>query len=897
MRFYWLILLALAGSSGCVYFNTFYNAQKYFRQAEKERRVHEEQHASWELEEGATEAYQVPRPQKADQLYDQAARKASRVLEDYKESELVDDAMFLMGRSFYWRGEYLRAVQSFRDLEVNFPASEYFNRARYWRALCMEEQRVYDQAQQVYRALFEEAEEDVAALAGWRLGEIAFQTEDYIAAVQEYQSALDAFPGAKIRAGLWLNLGSALLALDDSTRYQEAEQAFREALREGPDRDQKYRALLNGGRVRYLLGDVEGALDVYEDLLADGGFRAYEGRTRLLIGAHYQQARDLERALVEYEQVRDDFPLSPASAMALYRTGLLYLQDRGDIELARDYFEETNREKSGSQGARLAQTMQGYLTRLQGLQGQVHRADSLAADSLDAVAGPIVWSDDWQPPNGREAEDELEVSEQREIVVSTSLEVLDDLFTIAEVYRDFVGQTDSSLAYYREIIRRFPTSEQLPRALYSIAWIHREMGRDEDAARPYLDRLIKDFSTSVHANEARALLGQELLITDSERAAAAFSEIEAVRLKNPQSLADYVPLLDSLASRYSGSSIGARALYVSAVAYENLRGDSLEAEKRFQRLEEEFAETEYGELALQRREARSGGTIAKLQRSLKGIGGVLKPGEEIALLALEPDTLDSVSEARKYMGFALRAQRRGDDQGARAYYERSLEEQLKNPRALYLLGNLSWEEGFFPEAIELYRQTLAFDPNYLQAYYRLYGAFIAEAEEDSANAYLQHLLRRDAGNPQVRYAREQYPTLGDGETLEIEQLEELGLAAKGDDLRWDVRDVSLGDAPLVRTVVTPNAPRAGSIDSLTVLVDVLIDKRGQAERVEVFSGQEPYAQAAIDAAFEYQFYPALRTDGKEVKVWVELAVPFLPNAQAAVDTTRGNISPTTDEGT
>ena len=78
MRLYSLILLVLAGSSGCVYFNTFYNAQKYFRQAEKERRLHEEQHASWELEEGATEAFQVPRPQKADQLYDQAAQSFSR---------------------------------------------------------------------------------------------------------------------------------------------------------------------------------------------------------------------------------------------------------------------------------------------------------------------------------------------------------------------------------------------------------------------------------------------------------------------------------------------------------------------------------------------------------------------------------------------------------------------------------------------------------------------------------------------------------------------------------------------------------------------------------------------------------------------------------------------------
>ena len=896
MRLYSLILIVLAGSSGCVYFNTFYNAQKYFRQAEKERRVHEEQHASWELEEGATEAFQVPRPQKADQLYDQAARKASRVLEDYKESELVDDAMFLMGRSFYWRGEYLRAVQSFRDLEINFPSSDYFNRARYWRALCMEKQRVYDQAQQLYRTLFEEAEEEIAALAGLRLGEIAFQNEDYIAAVQEYQSALDAFPRAEIRAGLWLNLGSALLALEDSTRYQDAEQAFREALREGPDRDQKYKALLNGGRVRYLLGDVEGALTVYEDLLGDGGFRAYEGRTRLLIGAHYQQARDSERALVEYEQVRDDFPLSPASAMALYKTGLLYLQDRGDIELARDYFEETNREKSGSQGARLAQTMQGYLTRLQSLQGQVHRADSLAADSLDVVSGPIVRNDGWQLPDGREGEDESEDSEQSEIVVSKSLEVLDDLFTIAELYRDFIGQTDSSLAYYGEIIRRFPTSEQLPRALYSIAWIHREMESDEAAARPYLDRIIIDFPASVHANEARALLGQELLITGIERASVAFSEIEAVRLKDSQALANYVPLLDSLASQYRGSPVGAQALYVSAVAFENLRGDTLEAEKRYLRLEEEFAETEYGELALQRREARSGGTIAKLQRSLKGIGGVLKPGEEIALLALEPDTLDSVSKARKYMGLALRAQRHGDEQGARSYYERSLEEQLKNPRALYLLGNLSWEEGFFPEAIELYRQTLEFDPNYLHAYYRLYDAFIAEAKEDSANVYLQHLLRRDAGNPQIRYAREQYPTLGDGETLEIKQLEELGLVAAGDDLRWGVRDMSLGDAPLVRTAVAPSPLAKASSDSITVLVDVLIDKQGKAERVDVYKGEEPYAQAAVDAAYAYQFYPGLRADGREIKVWVELTVPFLPQASAVVDTTRGVASPIIDEG-
>ncbi len=942
MRLYVLIALVFFGASGCVYFNTFYNAQKYYRQAEKARQKHEEQHASWELEEGATEDYQVPRPQNADQLYDQAARKASRVLERYKESELVDDAMFLLGRSFYWRSEYLRAIQAFRDLETNFPDSEYFNRARYWRALCMEKQRIDSEAQQLYRALVEEAEEETAAQAGWRLGEMAYANEDYVAAAQEYRSALDAFPDASIRAALLLRLGSSLLALEDSTRYEEAVDTFFDVLRADPDRDQEYRARLNIGRALSIVGDVEGSLDAYDSLLKDGDFRAYEGRTRLLIGQHYQVRRDQERALAQYEKVRDDFPQSPASAMALYRTGLLYLQERGDTQLAREYFEETNIEKAGSQGARLAQVMLGHLARLESLQGSVHRADSLAADSLGAIAGPVLLVEGWQPPKREEdeggaregVEEESEKSEDEEggdrvdvaigvveddeggaaegeaageggerdarfasdeFVVSHSLEVLDNLFTIAEVYRDLVGQADSSIAYYKEIIRRFPNSEQLPRAIYSMAWIHREMRRDEEGARPYLDQLVRDFSNSAHANEARALLGRALLTTDAERAAAEFAQIEALRMADPNALEDYVPLLDSLAARYAGSPIGAKALYLSAVAYEDVRGDTLQVDQRYRRLEEEFAETRYGEIALLRREARTDGSVAKLERSLKAVGGVLKPGEEMALLALEPDTLDSASLSRKYMGFALRADRRGDKSSARSYYERSLEEQLRNPRALNLLANLSWEEGFFSEATELYRQTLSFDPNNLQAHYRLFAIHISEAEEDSANSYLQQLLRRDASNPQIRYAREQYPAIVEGEALDIDQLVELAIVPPEVDLSLGTQDIALSDWPLVRSVVRPNVPAGMAVDSLEVLLDVLVDKAGRAQSVEVFRGDEPFAQAAINAAYEYEFYPALRTDGNEIKVWIELTIPFF-SGQLAPDTTAVATPTTIDEG-
>jgi tetratricopeptide (TPR) repeat protein len=886
MRVFALIIAVALSSGACVYFNTYYNAQKYFSQAEKDRKEHEKIHAGWELEETkGIDTYQIPRPQKADQLYDQAARKASRVLEKYKESDLIDDAMFLMGRSFYWRGEYLRAVQAFRDLEINFPASEYYNSARYWRALCLEDQRIYEQAQQLYRVLFDEADEEIAAKAGWRLGEMAFVREDYIAAAQEYRAALDAFGQAEVRANLWLRLGAAIVALGDSTRYTEAGEAFQRVLEENPDRDQEYRARLNIGKVLYLSGDADGALRTYEKLLADGNFRAYEGRTRLLIGQYYQDRRLLERAVAEYEQVRDDFPQSPSSAMALYRTGLLYLQARGDTELAREYFAETGIEKAGSQGARFAQEMMGHLSRLQSLQERVHHADSLAADSLAGIPGPVLRLDGWQPPEGSEGE----------VVVAQTLDVLDHLFTIAEVYRDEVGQPDSSLAYYGEIMRRFPESEQLPRAVYSMAWIHMEMRDDLDAARSYLDRLVEEFPASAHANEARLLLGRELRITDDERAAEEFAAIEQLRLQDPEALEVYVPLLDSLAVKYMGSQVGAKAVYLSAVAFEDMRGDTLEADRRYEYLEKDFSETRYGELAVQRREARASGLVAKLERGLKAVGGVLKPGEHIEVLALEPDTLDSVSLARKYMGFALRADRRGDKKTARDFYERSLEEQLNNAQGLYLLGKLSWDEGFFTEAIELYRQTLSFAPNHLNAHYRMFGAFLAEAEEDSAYFYLQQLLKRDARNPQIRFISEQYPDLKDGETLDQDEMEEFDIEVPEDEIRWAPRDLPLSDLPLVRRVAFPEYPAGGEEDSLEVLVDVLVDKEGRAEKVEVFRGREPFAGAAVRAAYDYFFYPALRRDGEEIKVWVELGVPFV-RKRAAADTTAALRSQTVDGG-
>ena len=879
-----LLLASCLSISSCVYFNTFYNAKKYFRQAEEERREYEESYAYWAFEE-------VEAPQRrdrstgADELYDKAARKASKVLEKYKESDLVDDAMFLMGRSFYWRGEYLRAIESFRDLEINFPASEFFDRARYWRAQCLEAQRIYNQALQLYRSLFSEANEKIAVQAGLRLGEMAYEREDYVAAIQEFRATLEAYPKNELSAQLWLRLGDAQMALEDEALLGDAQEAFRQALSADPNKDQEYRAWLNSGLVLYAMGEEEEALQTYERLLQEGQFRMFEGRTRLLIGQYYHNRHLLAEALSQYEQVRDDFPQSASSAMALYRTGLLHLQEYGDTELANEYLEEANREKPGSQGALLSQEMLGHLARLSRFQQQVHHADSLFADSLGSIQGPLVWKDGWETP--------ADTLAGNEVVVARNLEVLDHLFSACEIYRDEIGQADSAVAYYQEVIRRFPESDQLPRAVYSIAWITREMVGAEEEAMPYLLRLIEEFPSSTQANEARYLLGQEAKATADELAAREFERIESLRLEAPEDVDAYVPLLDSLIQHFPDSQAAGQAAFLVATTYENVVGDTVETERRYRILAEEFAETKFGKVAQERQEARAEGLIAKLERSLKAVGGQLKPGEEIELLALEPDTLDTVSLARKYLGFALRAQRRNDIKLARDFYERSIEEQFNNPRALYLLGNITWEDGYFDDAIELYRHSLAFDKKgNLNLYYRLWKTFTAQAEEDSANFYLREIVRRDRNNPQIRFLQEEFPdfySAEDQEDLDLDQLEELDLSIPEDKITWEEKDFSLSEWPLVRKVVVPVYPTSAR-DSVEVLLDVLIDREGRPEQVEVFRGEDPFASSALTAAYEYGFYPAVRSNGVEIKAWVELSIPFVAPDNEGEDTPRIGIA-------
>ena len=902
----------------CIYFNTYYNAQKYFRQAEKARKQQElrQPSAIGRADAGLYSAtvtasrssggrnQRTGRSGRAEGLYDKAARKASLVLEEYEskesvdEGDLIDDAMFLMGRAFYWQRDYKDAAQSFDDLETNFPRSEFAGRAKYWRGLSYEGLGVPDQAEAVYRSLMTEAGEELAAKAALRLGELAIEREDYVAAIQEFRTAIAIFPNTDLKPTLWVRMGEAHRASEGPAPADSALAAFDQALREGPSDEVEYLARLNRGSVLHEQGDAEEALLAYRALLGEGRFRVYEGQTRLLLGQFYQDQLLLEKALEEYTRVRDDFPLTDVSAMALYRTGLLYLQEHSERERAQEYLEEVLKEKRGSKGAILAQEVLRDLVKLDQLRAEIHRADSLAtaqaaqkgslaavapSDSMAAAAHDSTASAEVRvKPRISQRATRRSSTRTRGAVGGDKRTLLQSHFAVAEMYRD-LAIPDSAAFFYAEILRRFPESNQIPRALYSLATIRMEGRGGPEAARPDLEELILSFPDTEHANAARRHLGYQLTVTAEDLAISEFAEIEEVRLRDPTDVGHYIPLMDALSRTYPQTLAGAKAAFLAAWTYENIAPvDTLEAERRFSLVLSEFPDSPFAKVVRERQEARSTGMIAKLERQLRTIDRGLMPGERIEIIAVEPDSADSVLLSRKHLGFALRAHRHGRLDEASEFYELSLDEQLGNPLAYYGLGEIAWEEGYFEEALGHYREAL----NYAKGkrisgiQYRLFAHHTEAGREDSANHYLREIVRRNRSNEQVQELLDEFSQLGGAvaEDLEISILESLDLFPPEDRLDTPPSILGLAQNAMVRTSVAPTYPAEANGDTAEVILDILIAADGLPERVEVFEGDEPLAAAAVEAARQYVFYPAEKANGDRPYVWVELAMPLVPLA-------------------
>ena len=127
-----LVIVSLAACTA--YYNTFFNAKKYFDEANQT----------------ALGTNGKPTSQ-AIQKYNECIKRCGVVLSDYPKSKYNDDALFLLGKAFFYKQmNYYQAIEKFDDLKTFYPESEFIPEAEFYRA---DSYYLLNQKNEAYRIL------------------------------------------------------------------------------------------------------------------------------------------------------------------------------------------------------------------------------------------------------------------------------------------------------------------------------------------------------------------------------------------------------------------------------------------------------------------------------------------------------------------------------------------------------------------------------------------------------------------------------------------------------------------------------------------------------------------------------------------------------------------------
>ncbi len=450
-----LAVLAV-GTAGCAYYNTFYFAKKYFAQAEK-----------LSLAAGSDKI-----SPEAGRKYDEAIKQSTKVLKYHGGSRWVDDALYLMGASFYGKQEYEEALRKFDELVANYPESRWVPWALYKIGLSLYARKNDDQMDSYFRRVLTEYPKfDRSDDILYTEARAAERRRDRVEAVRRYRELVDRFPRSDRGQEGLLRIGDLYF---DAGFADSAYASYAEASRQARDEDGIRNAEVKSADALVRLQRGPEAVRQLERLVPRDETQVRPGETwPALVRVHLAQAYNATAryrdALTVLRTVVTKYPQSSYAPEAQFQIGYTYEVYLDSLDAARTAYDQVGRTGSASIFRDQAQTRSRNLAQLQTLSSQAQS---------DSAAG-----------SDKQAESQLKIAE---------------LFLLSQ------NKVPEAVAKYRQVRADFPQSRSAPRAVYALAWIRlRRMEGQRDSALAAFSQVIRDYPSSPAARGALDLLVAE----------------------------------------------------------------------------------------------------------------------------------------------------------------------------------------------------------------------------------------------------------------------------------------------------------------------------------------------------------------------------------------------------
>ncbi len=272
--------------------------------------------------------------------FDNAIKKSADVLREHPDSKWVDDALLLIGKSYFYQEAFVGALQKFR--EVVDMQTDLENEGRFWLARTLITSGSLDEA-------FEELQESLGredVPGKWRglfqlaLGELHVVKSEWLLAANALSTGLEHAKDKEIAGRARFLLGQVYETMG---RYDDAVEAYNDVRKSNPVYELSYAARISAIRVAGMHGDDVRALKELRKMERDDKNYDYGSELAFFRARILQSAGYIDEAFDVYHEILyDERPMSnlgKVKGRIHYALGELYRDIDHDYIMAAAYFD------------------------------------------------------------------------------------------------------------------------------------------------------------------------------------------------------------------------------------------------------------------------------------------------------------------------------------------------------------------------------------------------------------------------------------------------------------------------------------------------------------------------------------------------------------------------------
>ncbi len=271
---------------GCAYYNSYYNAQKSYNNA---LNIIEKSNST-SVPGNAVTAFNI------------AIAKASRVLELYPNSRWADDAVLIIGKSYYFMGQTEDAKLKFQELILNFPYSKLVPEARSLHVKTLLDDGQLELAEYELNEIIaaEDVKTELKSDAFLSLANLRFKRGDYESAIELSRQLVSESKNNELKSNAQNMIAECYFMLEN---YEQAVEEYSRVNDYDPPFSILYNSRFKLGKSLELSGNYDRAIEEYSFILNDEEYKDWYTDIMLEIAGLWESKGELEQSIYVLEQL------------------------------------------------------------------------------------------------------------------------------------------------------------------------------------------------------------------------------------------------------------------------------------------------------------------------------------------------------------------------------------------------------------------------------------------------------------------------------------------------------------------------------------------------------------------------------------------------------------------